>query len=222
MSDKPYIHKRIIAYLIDILIISLLSAIISIPFSNDEEYQKVSKGLYEITNKYKKEEIKETEYLEEYKNINYELTKLSVNETIVIVVVSSLYFVLYNYYKNGQTIGKKIMKLRIVSCDNDKLSINNYVIRSLVVNTTLSNLITVILILTLSKEKYLIYDSKFSTVFGLLYIICFGFAMYRSDGKGLHDLLASTIVVNDKDVVKDNVEIKEAVIVEKNVKKKKR
>lgn len=220
MSNKPYIHKRIIAYFVDILIISIISTIISIPFSKSEDYQKVSKELHEITDKYKKEEINENEYLDMYENINYKLTKLSVNETIIIVVVSSLYFVLFNYYNNGQTLGKKLMKLRIVSSDNEKLSINNYVIRSLVVNTTLSNLITVVLILTLSKEKYLIYDSKFSAVFGLLYIICFCFILYRSDGKGLHDLLASTIVANEKDIINENNEIKDAEIVIKKDKKK--
>ena len=59
MSKKPYIHKRIIAYIVDILIISMIATLISIPFSNNEKYEEVSKKLYNITNKYKNEEIKE-------------------------------------------------------------------------------------------------------------------------------------------------------------------
>ena len=105
------------------------------------------------------------------------------------------------------------MKLRIVSNNDDKVSINSYIIRTLIVNTTLSNLLTVILILTLSKEKYLIYESKFSAVFGVIYILCFVFALYRNDGKGLHDLLANTLVVNEK----KEQEIKDAIVINEKI-----
>ena len=215
MSKKPYIHKRIFAYILDILVISIVSTILVIPFSSDDEYQELSKELYEITDKYKNEEIKEEVYLEVVNEINYKLTKINMPQTIVIIVVSILYYVLFNYYNKGQTIGKKLMKLRIINNNGNDLSINNYIIRMLVINPALSNLVNIILILTLSKEKYLIYESKFSTVFGVLYLLCFIFALYRSDGRGVHDLLASTIVVNDKEEILGKNEIKEAEIVSK-------
>ena len=144
------------------------------------------------------------------------MTKINVNQTIIIVIVSSLYFVLFNYYNKGQTIGKKLMKLRIVSTDESKVSINGYVIRVLVGGTVLSNLVTSILILTLSKENYLIYESKLSLVFSAIYLLCFVFALYRNDGRGLHDLLAGTIVINDK---KEKDKIEEAVVINEQVNK---
>lgn len=212
MSKKPYIYKRIIAYVLDILIISVIATVVTIPFSNNKEYVEISKELTGIVDKYKKEEIKEDKYLKEVEEFNYKLTKANMPQTIAVVVVSVLYFVGFNYYYKGQTLGKKVMKLRIVGNDENKLSINNYIIRMLVVNPALSNIVTIILILTLSKEKYLMYEGKLSSVFGILYIICFIFALYRNDGKGLHDLLAGTIVIDDKEK-NDQKEIKEAVIV---------
>ena len=225
MSKKPYIHKRLIAYVVDIIIISFVSTILVMPFSKNDEYDKLVKELYEVNDKYKQKEsttnehkdnvITEGEYLTIINDINYKMTKVNLPQTIVVIIVSILYYVLFNYYNKGQTIGKKLMKLRFVEKNGNDLTLNNYVIRMLVSNPALANIVTVILILTLSKEKYLIYESKFATVFGVIYILCFIFALYRSDGKGLHDLLAGTIVVNDKDWVKDNKNISEAVVIKK-------
>jgi len=43
MSKKPYIHKRLIAYVIDILIISFVSSILAMPFTKNDEYEKLAK-----------------------------------------------------------------------------------------------------------------------------------------------------------------------------------
>ncbi len=205
MSKKPYIHKRIIAYFVDILIISMLSSILALPISNNNDTMDSYNELTSIVKKYQDKEITEEEYLTLYNDLNYDLTKSTVNETIIIAIVSILYFVVLNYYYNGQTFGKKLMKLKIVSNNDNKLSINNYLIRCLIVNTTLANIITAVLILTLSKEKYLLYEGKFSTVFGVIYILCFVFALYRNDGRGLHDLIANTKVVNASDEIENKV-----------------
>ena len=52
---------------------------------------------------------------------------------------------------NGQTLGKKIMKIQIVSSENKKLSMNNYLIRSLLVDSILMNIISIITILLMNK-----------------------------------------------------------------------
>lgn len=221
MTKKPYILKRVIAYMVDILVIAIISSIVSLPFIDNEKYENLSNELMEVTDKYKDKEINAEEFSEDVERFNYEITKVNISQTIAIIIVLILYYVLFNYYNKGQTLGKKLMKLRIVNNDGDKVSINSYIIRMLTASPILSNLSTVVLIFTLSKEKFLIYDDKFSTVFGFVYITCLCFALYRNDGRGLHDLLASTIVVNENDIIKENDEIKEAVIVEENNKKKK-
>lgn len=218
MNKKPYIHKRIIAYIIDIFIVAMISSILILPFNKNDQYDLKLNELKEVTDKYSKKEISEEEYLSKFNDVNYDLTKININQTIAVAVVCLVYFVGFNYYKNGQTFGKKLMKLRIVSKDESKLSINQLFIRTLVGGTVLSNATTAILMFTLSKENYLIYESKLSSVFGFIYILCFAFMLYRSDGKGLHDLLASTLVVNDNELGKDD--IKEAVIVETKEDKK--
>lgn len=205
MNKKPYIHKRITAYIIDIFIISIVSSILSLPFGKTEEYNQKINELYDKTQNIV---LTDNEYKEMLNDLNYDLTKINISQTIVISIVSLVYFVGFNYYKKGQTLGKRLMKLRIVSNDEMDISINNYLIRTLVGGITLSNITTVILILTMSKESYLIYESKFSTVFSIIYIACFSFAMIRNDGRGLHDLLAGTIVINDNNKIEKNEEVK--------------
>ena len=80
MSKKPFIHKRLVAYVIDIFIVAMISSIIMMPFSKEEEYTKKSNELYEIVEDFKNKEITEEKYLELYNNINYEMTKINVND----------------------------------------------------------------------------------------------------------------------------------------------
>ena len=58
---------------------------------------------------YQNKEITEEEYLVLYDEISYELSRTNVTQTIVIVAVTILYFVVFNYYNSGQTLGKKLM-----------------------------------------------------------------------------------------------------------------
>lgn len=212
MKKKPMVHKRMIAYLVDILVVSVIASLISMFLPKNELYKENVKELSDVVIKYQNKEISEEEYLTLYDELNYHLSKNSVDTTIVIVIVTVLYFVLVNYYNDGQTIGKKLMKLKIVSNKESKLTINNYIIRCLICNTALSNVVSVILIMTLSKDNYLVYSNKISTAFSILYIICFVLILYRNDGRGLHDMLASSKVINAYDKEKED-DVKEAEVV---------
>lgn len=214
MTKKPNIAKRIMAYALDILIISMLASIITMVFPKNDEYDTNFNELKIITEKYQKEEINQEEYYALYDNINYKLTKNSIEMTIIIIAISLLYFVLLNYYNNGMTIGKKLMKIRIVSANDKELTINKYLLRSLIINSILANLVSVILLLSLSKEKYILYNNKISTLFTVLYVLCFIFMIYRNDGRGLHELIAGTKVIDIKNENHSEV-VKEAELIEK-------
>ena len=45
---------------------------------------------------------------------SYQLSKETGLTNIVTIVVYVLYFIVYQMYMNGQTIGKRIMKIRVV------------------------------------------------------------------------------------------------------------
>lgn len=202
---KPVSYKRILAYLIDIFIVICIATILTIFIPVSEEYTNQMNELNAVLEDYSSGDISETEYLEKFNDISYIINKESVQVSIVSVVLSTIYFVVLAYYMNGQTFGKKIMKIQVVSANSKKLTMNNYLIRSLIVDSILMNAISIIAILFLEKSSYLkVYDVT-STIFGAIYVVIFAMILFRQDGRGLHDLLANTKVIslNDKKVLNE-------------------
>lgn len=134
---KPVSYKRILAYLIDIFIVICIATILTIFIPVSEEYTNQMNELNAVLEDYSSGDISETEYLEKFNDISYIVNKESVQVSIVSVVLSTIYFVVLVYYMNGQTFGKKIMKIQVVSANSKKLTMNNYLIRSLIVDSIL-------------------------------------------------------------------------------------
>ena len=134
---KPVSYKRILAYLIDIFIVICIATILTIFIPVSEEYTNQMNELNAVLEDYSSGDISETEYLEKFNDISYIVNKESVQVSIVSVVLSTIYFVVLAYYMNGQTFGKKIMKIQVVSANSKKLTMNNYLIRSLIVDSIL-------------------------------------------------------------------------------------
>ena len=202
---KPVSYKRILAYLIDILIVTCIATILTMFIPVSEEYTNQMNELNAVLEDYSSGDISETEYLEKFNDISYIVNKESVQVSIVSVVLSTIYFVVLAYYMNGQTFGKKIMKIQVVSANSKKLTMNNYLIRSLIVDSILMNAISIFAFLFLEKSSYLkVYDVT-STIFGAIYVVIFAMILFRQDGRGLHDLLANTKVIslNDKKVLNE-------------------
>lgn len=214
------VMKRFVAYVIDILLVSVVSTIITSNSYINKDFKKymyISEEYEAFYDNYEEsiegldealeyEAITQDEYdskLEtidrefDKKNIdyNYKLIKLSVIPTIISILVILLYFVVIQFYLNGQTIGKKIMKLRVVSNNGKKLNILNYLLRSLILNSVFTNVLTIIFVLTLSKSGYLIYNEIIYVVnyvieMGIIFLMCFD-----KNNRGLQDYVANTKVV---------------------------
>ena len=214
---KAVSYKRILAYLFDILIVTLISSLFTSFIPLSDEYHDKYNELSNVVTSYQEGEIEEKEYLEKVNDISYVISKETVSTSIVTVVITTIYFVVVAYYMNGQTIGKKITKLQIVSTENKKLTMNNYLIRSLIVDSIFMNIINIVLILVLEKGMFLKANEVVSTVFGAFYVLLFAMILFKEDGRGLHDILAKTPVV-EKEII--NEEIKEIEVVEKKEEKK--
>ena len=197
-NDKPLIYRRVFAYIIDMLIVSIIESIITIAFPSNKVYEDKLKEASTITQQYRDKEINQEEYLEKYNNISYELNKSSIDSSIVIVAITIVYFVLMYKFNDGKTIGKQFMKLKLVSSNDRKIGINNYLLRCLLINSALSNIISIILLMFANKNTYLLVNDKISTVISIFYVACVFFILYRDDGRGLHDFICNTKVVQYK------------------------
>ncbi len=191
---NSYFVERIAAYLIDIFIVTMIASLIAIPFTNTKNYEKLSDEASKITENYQKGNIDTKTYMNQYLDINYDISKASGVSTILSIIVYVLYFIVFQFYNNGQTLGKKIMKIKIVSMGND-LTMDNMLFRSLFNNSILSNILVSVFIL-IGKNAY-IYGSSIVTFLQFCYVmICALMISFRKDSRSLSDFIGNTKVVS--------------------------
>lgn len=212
---KANSYKRVLAYLVDIMIISFVSLLLTYFVPTSENYNKLNKEFETLTIDYRNQEVTMEEYLEKGTDINYQLNKEGVPQTIVSTVLSIIYFVVLAYFMNGETLGKKLMKIKITSNNDKKLTMNNYLIRALVIDSVLMNIITIITILLFSKDIYLTSYNIISYVFSFVYIVSLAMILFSKNGRGLQDILANTKVIST-----ETVEEKQEVLEKEKITKK--
>lgn len=218
--------KRFVAYAIDIFIVSMISSLITSNTLINRDYKKYMdtyKEYEKIVDKYEVdkealndvleyEAITDEEYdikLEKLNDsfdkdnieYNYRLIKLSIVSTLISMLLILLYFVVIQYYFNGQTIGKKIMKLRVISNSDKKLNILNYLIRSLILNSVFINTLSTVMVLVLSKSNYLIYNEIIYVINYIVEMAIIFMMGFTKDNRGLHDYVANTKVIYEGEKV---------------------
>ena len=177
------IFKRVGAYLIDLLVISLVSvAMTRISFINPN-YDK---------------EIEIEEFNEKAKEYSYKLNKNGYVYIIGDIIVIFLYFGVFTTITKGQTLGKKMLGLKIVSNKEDKeLKWYNYFIRAFILYGVILNLFILVGICFKASTYYRIYTIG-SNLDSILSIIITLMILFNTNGRGLHDILAGTRVIDLK------------------------
>lgn len=214
--DRP-VFKRICAYIIDIAIVSFILFLFSkieILNPNVDKINSVQSEYEKYIETIAKEEADVTKLLNDDKvqNYIYELAKLQVPTSILNVVITFGYFVVFQFFNKGQTIGKKFMKIRVKSTKGDKLSFMQVFGRSLLINEILISTLIIIFVSCLSQSAYFNARKILELIDMIIVYGSLGFMMFRSDGCGIHDLLVHTCVVNEDEVVNKEVEeVKEEV-----------
>jgi uncharacterized RDD family membrane protein YckC len=205
MASEVKLSKRISAYFLDILLIYLfISLITSIKVINPyyDKYTEETEKYTELMKLYTDKEIDEKEFLKESREVVYYLSKYSVSSNIVIAVVIVAYFGLFQKFNKGQTLGKKIMRIKVTSNDDKELSLLSYLLRLLAsYHVFIGNIIVLIansvLINYLDVNKYYNANMIVTYVFFGIAIISFVMILIREDKRGLHDVISNTKVINE-------------------------
>lgn len=198
--------KRVGAYFVDYLIITFVaSLLVYISFINPkyDEYVKVSEEYTSIANDYYDKKITVEEFSEKTLELNYDISSTGYVYIIGDIVIAFLYFGLFAYFMKGQTIGKRLFNIKIVSAKDKDLTPLNYFIRTFILNNVIFNLIVLIALFFNEKTFLNIYSisSNFNTI---LMIVIFLMVMFYKDGRGLHDVLAGTKVIDMKAIDVEN------------------
>ena len=175
---------------------------------NAEEYDKVYDEFttYVEKNSTTSDGLKNIMSGDEYKNFSYKLSKLQIPNSILNIVITFGYFVVFQYLNKGQTVGKRLMKIRVKSKDGKRAGFVQILVRSLLINEIIASIILVIFISTMSQSMYLKANRIVELIDMLIVYGSLGFIMFRPDACGLHDLLMNTVVVNDEKEVSEEKE----------------
>ena len=199
---KADFFKRIFAYLIDyfIIMIVLMGITASVNVGSD-----LTKEINDVMNDYKEGNITVEEYTEKVMPLNYELTKRKLPVNVATSVVFIGYYIIFAYFNKGQTLGKKICKIKVIDYDhkvvNDKgerPSICNMVIRGLLIYGIVTTLYSTISINFLDMEKFNYSVSVISAIESMIIIVSILMMLYKKDGRGLHDIIAKTNVIREE------------------------
>ena len=200
------VFKRVIAYFIDILIVVFAASMLSsISYINPQlkKYSKVYDEYIEVyeefknnDNKLEEKEIKE--FNNKLKDINYTLDKNNIYGAVISIVITICYFAVFQKYNGGQTLGKKLMRLKI----EDNLSLPKYLLRTVILHNTWVNALRVILLLTISKKAYISTNEILTIVSLAIEVTIILMVSMRQDNRGLHDLLIGSRVTFVPKVIK--------------------
>jgi uncharacterized RDD family membrane protein YckC len=146
------------------------------------------------------------DFMKQNKKLYYKVTKYSLAYNIILVVLLVLYFVVFNVVTDGQTLGKRLLNLKIVSAKGGSVKWYNYVIRCLILYGPLYYVCLIFGFRFMGVNSFYNFALVIDNIKNYLTVIVFVFIMFRKDYRGLHDILANTMVIDTKTIKSEEVE----------------
>ena len=187
--------QRISAFFIDAIIVSIILALLTFWIPTSKKYDDTIKERNELIDKYLNEEIDMDELYNEFIKENYIIDKETNLISLIEVILTLGYFGTFAFYYNGQTLGKKMMNIKVVSDDEKDLSHLRFIGRTLIINNVLVSSITVLLLFFIKQNQYASVIGVLGVFQWFITIITLLFVLIRKDKRGLHDLIFKTKVV---------------------------
>ena len=196
-NDKPYFFPRLVAYIIDVTLVSIGCSGILFLFPKNENYSKYLKEYQEVQTNFIDNKIEADEYIHKVADITYDIDYSNVLSMIVEVVLLILYFIVFQFYNKGQTFGKKLMKLRVVNNNGNELTLNQVTCRALIIDSILTNLFMIAALLFSGRNYYYYASLSLQILSGIIIFVTLMMIFFRKDGRGLHDVVTGTKVIQE-------------------------
>ena len=191
---KVSFKKRLFAYLIDFVLLTTIVTIINCVLPTTTKQVEINKELDSLQQDLLDGEIDNKQYFDGYKKLLPELDKSNMAINVCNLVFILGYFIIIPVVNNGQTLGKKILKIKIEKIDGN-LTIRDMVIRNFITTSLLQLMISSTLVYIVNNDIYYNLSIFVSLLQILLVIITSFMIIYRKDEKGVQDLITGTQVI---------------------------
>ena len=209
-----YKRARISAFLVDIFFVVVLTVLIgNVSFLNpglytsDDAYTKYMEVYDELlTNVNTTDEVKINEINDKMKVVVKDYEKSNKFIYLYYLIFTFIYFVIFQWWNKGQTLGKKLFKLKVVDDNEENPNIFKYMLRTLFNGSSLIMGVNFILLVRLiflfiggisTNTFYNIYlGTQYAAyIFELVFIVVY---LVNKKNKGLDDIIAGTKVISTK------------------------
>lgn len=195
--------KRILAYIFDFLLVSVVVAMFSeLSLINPyfDEYNDISNKYLEYV-----DSIESAEEIDPIvvNNYVYQISYYSVYMNMIYVVFIIIYFIIFQYFNDGKTIGKALMRIKVVSKKGKKVKLYQLALRTLIINGLLVNILNVVSLYVFSKDICLDILPMITFLDTSILMVCSIMVIFRKDGRGLHDLISGTKIKDEKPLFVD-------------------
>ena len=189
--------KRFFSYIIDIFILSFILGIIVMFIPTGSNVQNLNNELITINNNFINGELGIRTFINQYASIFYNLDKEMFYVSLINVIGSIIYFVVYPLYNGGSTIGKKLNGIKIVKDNDSEVDSNSLIFRYLLMDSIGVSILSMCTLFIFKDFNYLIITLILGILQFLVVIISVFMVLYRN--KSLPDLVAGTKVIEVKE-----------------------
>ena len=183
--------KRVLAYIIDFVILLLFSYIIT-TLLTDNQINLLNIENTKLMEQYFLNKINLTTYINKYSILVSEIDKQKLLINISILIYMIIYYIIIPYITKGKTLGKSILKIKITK---QNIQIKDYIIRSFIINGTLYLLTLIMINIILPPVSYFITVTFLSIIQIIMVITSYFMVLYK--GKGLEDIITSSSVIDE-------------------------
>ena len=120
--------------------------------------------------------------------------------SVITLVLGLIYYVIIPFYAEGQTLGKKILLIKVVNRDFNNPSFFQYILRTTVLWPSYLG-VFLLFFLFFNFELYSSLSSSFSLIIFIIWVVSFFMILLSKDQRAIHDLISNTFVIPIKEKV---------------------
>ncbi|MBR1936346.1 MAG: RDD family protein [Bacilli bacterium] len=193
-NKKAFFVQRFGAFVIDFMIVFFVVSLIASMFIDQKATDSLISQSNNLMNNYVKEKIDTNSFISQYSVLSYKIARNNGGLSLTLIVVNVLYFIVFQLYNKGQTIGKSLFKIRVVSNDGE-LDMNQMLFRGLIANSILMELISFAIMLFCKNDVYFYSVGVIEIMQYLIMFVSMIMILNHKDGRALHDKVVNTSVI---------------------------